>query len=150
MITILIWQAAPADPGGLRGNADAVAAAKSAAEAPIQLSVAITEAPADQQPAANRKSSVAIIDKVVARHAYKAEHPDELSFEAGDIVLVSDKRDTGWWAGHTNGTTPWPTSSHRSFGVSTPSSYCCGGLVSFAGVIFHTDRITLKRAVQTV
>eukprot|EP00039_Didymoeca_costata_P002772 m.62513 g.62513 ORF g.62513 m.62513 type:complete len:781 (-) comp11513_c0_seq2:231-2573(-) len=47
------------------------------------------------------------LEKVVARHNYKAEHEEELSFEVGDVILVSDKRETGWWAGHLNGKAGW-------------------------------------------
>ena len=84
--------AGPAEPA-----ATAVAPAADSGSTPLTQTPA--PAPTPSQPAATRKTSVAI-DKVVARHQYSAAHPDELSFEAGDIILVSDKRDTGWWAGH--------------------------------------------------
>lgn len=38
-------------------------------------------------------------EDVVARYKYTATQKDELSFDVGDVIHVSEKRPSGWWAG---------------------------------------------------
>lgn len=40
------------------------------------------------------------LPRVRAVHAYTAEEDDELSFEVGDIIEVTEKDDDNWWRGH--------------------------------------------------
>jgi hypothetical protein len=39
-------------------------------------------------------------EDVVARYSYAAAQKDELSFDVGDVIHVSEKRPSGWWAGY--------------------------------------------------
>jgi len=38
-------------------------------------------------------------EKRVGNYVFKAENPDELDFEKGDIIIVLEKSEDGWWRG---------------------------------------------------
>lgn len=38
-------------------------------------------------------------EKVVATYQFRAQHDDEISFEAGDVIKVLSKDDPTWWKG---------------------------------------------------
>ena len=38
--------------------------------------------------------------RALACHSYHAERDEELSFNGNDVILVTEQRDTGWWAGN--------------------------------------------------
>ena len=45
------------------------------------------------------------VQKAKVLYAYKAENPDELNLQVGDIVVVLDQavEDVGWWKGELKG-----------------------------------------------
>ncbi|KHJ94369.1 SH3 domain protein [Oesophagostomum dentatum] len=49
--------------------------------------------PGDYANGVTQNSAVALFD-------YEAGQADELSFKAGDIIVIVDKKDADWWAGH--------------------------------------------------
>ena len=44
-------------------------------------------------------------EKYTAVYTYTAQYEDELSFEAGDTVIVVNKDEADWWKGECNGKT---------------------------------------------
>lgn len=48
---------------------------------------------------------LALKEKAVVEHSYKANNDDELTIEVGDILTILDKNteDEGWWKGEING-----------------------------------------------
>lgn len=46
-------------------------------------------------------------EDAVAKFAYTSDSKGELSFEAGDVIKVTEKRSTGWWLGKLAGRTGW-------------------------------------------
>eukprot|EP00040_Diaphanoeca_grandis_P026480 m.148387 g.148387 ORF g.148387 m.148387 type:complete len:622 (-) comp30591_c0_seq2:134-1999(-) len=69
--------------------------------------------------------------KYLAIDTYQTSRPSELSFETGDILLVSEKRPDGWWKVTLNGQEGWAPASFlkdiqtsKTFSsISTPSEY---------------------------
>uniref|UniRef100_A0A3Q3F0V7 Osteoclast-stimulating factor 1 n=1 Tax=Labrus bergylta TaxID=56723 RepID=A0A3Q3F0V7_9LABR len=49
---------------------------------------------------------------VKARFNFKQNNEDELSFNKGDLILVSRQEDGGWWEGSLNGKTGWFPSNY--------------------------------------
>ena len=45
--------------------------------------------------------------KATALYAYSAASADELSFNAGDVITILKKDDSGWWEGELNGQKGW-------------------------------------------
>nr|XP_031841629.1 intersectin-1 isoform X3 [Nomia melanderi] len=43
------------------------------------------------------------VERVMALYPYQAQNEDELSFEKGDVIVVTAKEDTAWWKGELNG-----------------------------------------------
>ena len=41
-------------------------------------------------------------DRYVARHRYTQTHPDQLSYNAGDVFTAQSKLASGWWFGSVN------------------------------------------------
>lgn len=48
----------------------------------------------------------------VAMHNFTATHGDELTFERGDVITVTQKLEGGWWEGRLAGQTGWFPSNH--------------------------------------
>ena len=44
-------------------------------------------------------------EKYTAVYTYTAQYEDELSFEAGETVIVVNKDEADWWKGECNGKT---------------------------------------------
>lgn len=43
------------------------------------------------------------MEKRIGTFNFEAENPDELPFKKGDILMVLEKNDDGWWKGELNG-----------------------------------------------
>lgn len=60
--------------------------------------------------------SVSIMDGasrlVRAKYAFKASNNDELSFNKGDTITLTQPIDGGWWEGTLNGKTGWFPSNY--------------------------------------
>jgi hypothetical protein len=39
------------------------------------------------------------LDTVTAHHDYEAQQDDELSFQTGDLITVTDQSNADWWMG---------------------------------------------------
>lgn len=50
--------------------------------------------------------------QVKAKYLFKATNNDELCFEKGDIITVTQQVDGGWWEGTLNGKTGWFPSNY--------------------------------------
>ena len=68
-------------------------------------------------------------EKFSAIYTYVAQYEDELSFEAGDIVMVQAKDEADWWRGECKGKTGVfpsnyvePLKCESTFGIISPSS----------------------------
>ena len=80
-------------------------------------------------------------EKYTALYTYEAQYEDELSFEAGDTVLVVAKDEADWWKGECQGKTgvfpsnyvePLKCKSHLNQDhVFLPQSFCTIVLTSF-------------------
>lgn len=49
---------------------------------------------------------------VKARFNFKQNNEDELSFNKGDVILVTRQEEGGWWEGTLNGKTGWFPSNY--------------------------------------
>lgn len=49
---------------------------------------------------------------VKARFNFKQNNEDELSFNKGDMILVTRQEEGGWWEGTLNGKTGWFPSNY--------------------------------------
>lgn len=49
---------------------------------------------------------------VKARYNFKQNNEDELSFNKGDMILVTRQEEGGWWEGTLNGKTGWFPSNY--------------------------------------
>merc|ERR1719483_1261912 len=57
----------------------------------------------EQKEAAPAEASAAGGEKFTALFQYTAQYEDELSFEAGDVILVTAKEEEAWWRGEVGG-----------------------------------------------
>merc|ERR1719483_798624 len=57
----------------------------------------------EQKEAAPAEASAAGGEKFTALFPYTAQYEDELSFEAGDVILVTAKEEEAWWRGEVGG-----------------------------------------------
>ena len=69
---------------------------------------------------------------VVAQYSCNAEASDELSFEAGDRIVVTRQDDIGWWEGSLNGKIGLFPSNYVRLATAAESEDV-GGLVSADG-----------------
>ena len=44
--------------------------------------------------------------EVTAAYAYQGQRASDLSFAAGDVIVVTRKKANGWWVGHVRGRDP--------------------------------------------
>lgn len=49
---------------------------------------------------------------VKARFNFKQNNEDELSFNKGDVIIVTRQEEGGWWEGTLNGKTGWFPSNY--------------------------------------
>lgn len=49
---------------------------------------------------------------VKAKYAFKANNNDELNFQKGDIITVTQQIEGGWWEGTLNNKTGWFPSNY--------------------------------------
>lgn len=59
---------------------------------------------------------------VRAKYAFKATNNDELCFDKGDIVTVTQQVEGGWWEGTLNGKTGWFPSNYVAEWKGTPGA----------------------------
>lgn len=52
------------------------------------------------------------LQMVKARFNFKQNNEDELSFNKGEVILVTRQEDGGWWEGTLNGKTGWFPSNY--------------------------------------
>jgi len=49
---------------------------------------------------------------VKAKYTFKATNNDELSFQKGDLVTITQQEEGGWWEGTLDGKTGWFPSNY--------------------------------------
>ena len=59
---------------------------------PVHLSVALSKPPLPK----SREIATALYD-------YESENPDDLCFSTGDVLIILEKSESGWWTGELNG-----------------------------------------------
>ena len=79
-----------------------------AAAVPVPL-VAPRKAPA---PPAPRKVAKPAVPKCRALYQNEAQNERELEFQEGDIIIILDRDDSGWWQGDLNGVLGWFPASY--------------------------------------
>ena len=46
-----------------------------------------------------------LVEQVIALYPYAAQNTDELTFDKGSVINVTNKDDADWWKGEQNGVT---------------------------------------------
>uniref|UniRef100_A0A3Q2ZVC5 Rac/Cdc42 guanine nucleotide exchange factor (GEF) 6 n=1 Tax=Kryptolebias marmoratus TaxID=37003 RepID=A0A3Q2ZVC5_KRYMA len=90
---------------------------------------------------------------VKARFNFKQNNEDELSFNKGDLILVTRQEEGGWWEGTLNGKTGWFPSNYvreiKSCGELDPSFLCIVLSLQVVKDILEHERDFVKE-LQTV
>jgi len=98
---------------GVESASDGVESASDGVESPVMstvmspgaASVAASSASASSSgsDAGSHRSNVGGVERAKVTFDYEAEQDDNITISVGDVVVVSDKSDEGWWLGYVEG-----------------------------------------------